>query len=251
MFDYDKTRSYRIFIACADKQVYAYNQEGNLVKGWRFGGTEHLVTLPVNHFRIGSKDYIVFSDRMRIYILDRRGNERVKVAEQFPLSPNNNIMLDEHTSGPSRMVTTDNTGHVVFISFDGRTEKRVLGEFSNSHFFHYRDLDGNGTKEFIYTDSNRLTAFNTNGSRRFNFEFNSEVRLKPNIYQFARNDLKLGVAIPEENQIFLLNNDGKLYSGFPLQGNTSFSIGKLKNSNTRFSLIVGNEDNFLFNYSVQ
>ncbi len=86
VFDYDNTRDYRLFIACEDKKIYAYTKEGTLVKGWSFGQSESEVTQPVNHFRIGDKDFLVFGDRFRTYILDRKGNTRVNTDVFFPRS---------------------------------------------------------------------------------------------------------------------------------------------------------------------
>ena len=52
-------------------------------------------------------------------------------------------------------------------------------------------------------------------------------------------------------KIYLINNDGTLYKGFPLDGNTLFSIGYLEGAGGEFNLIVGGSNNFLYNYSVQ
>ena len=84
VFDYDGNREYRIFIACEDKHVYAYNREGNLLDGWEFGQSESEVTQPLNHFRIGDRDFLVFGDRYKTYILDRKGSTRVNVDTYFP-----------------------------------------------------------------------------------------------------------------------------------------------------------------------
>jgi hypothetical protein len=59
------------------------------------------------------------------------------------------------------------------------------------------------------------------------------------------------VVCQKENRIYLFNSDGKLYEGFPLQGNTPFSIGNFGDSLSRFNLVVGSRDNFLYNYRVK
>jgi hypothetical protein len=53
------------------------------------------------------------------------------------------------------------------------------------------------------------------------------------------------------NELYLVNNDGSLYKGFPLLGSTPFSIGVINRTTSKFNLIVGSNDNFLYNYSVQ
>jgi hypothetical protein len=49
--------------------------------------------------------------------------------------------------------------------------------------------------------------------------------------------------------MFLFDNKGKLCSGFPLQGTTDYSISKL-GKNSKFSLLAGNADNYLYNYTL-
>ncbi|HKJ42096.1 MAG TPA: DUF3352 domain-containing protein, partial [Sunxiuqinia sp.] len=88
LFDYNNNRHYRYFIACENNQVYAYDREGKLVKGWAFKGTDGTVTNPVKHFRVGNKDFIVCADHYKTYILDRRGDTRVKTPANFEHSGN-------------------------------------------------------------------------------------------------------------------------------------------------------------------
>ncbi|MCK4746984.1 MAG: hypothetical protein KAT15_08115, partial [Bacteroidales bacterium] len=59
LFDYDKSRDYRIFVTCEDRKIYAYDIEGNVVTGWKFGKTESVVTREGQHFRVTDTDYIV------------------------------------------------------------------------------------------------------------------------------------------------------------------------------------------------
>jgi hypothetical protein len=253
LFDYESNRDYRLFIACEDKHVYAYNREGSLVSGWSFGESESEVTQPVNHFRIGDKDFLVFGDRYKTYILDRKGNTRVEAEAYFPKSINNNYLLDLPSDGTNpSVVTTDTSGKAYFIGFNGKTRIVELpGKFSGRHFFDYKDLNGDGKSEFIYLDNGKLTVFNADQSKLFSYKFDEPVFTRPQIYQFSSTDRKLGVVSANVNLIFLFNNNGELYKGFPLQGNTPFSIGHFGDSLSKFNLVVGSKDNFLYNYRVR
>jgi hypothetical protein len=251
--DYDNNRNYRLFIPCDDGHVYAFGKDGNLIPGWGFDKTESAVMQPVEHFRIGNRDFIVFGDRFKTYILDRKGNTRVNVETYFPRSPLNGYMLDipRDGSGPA-IVTTDTAGLVYFIGFNGKS--RTLqpgGEYTGRHFFDYRDLTGDGKPEYIYLEGNTLTVYDNSLSRLFTHDFESPVTSRPIIYQFSANDRKLGIVSRDENRIYLINQTGDLYTGFPLQGNTPFSIGNFGDTLSRFNLVVGSRDNFLYNYRVK
>jgi hypothetical protein len=252
LFDYESDKNYRIFIAGKDKKIYAYNKEGNLINGWNFDQTESIVRQPVNHFRIGTKDYIVFGDRLRTYILDRKGNTRVNVRELIPRSQNNNYYLESKQDiNQSFIALTDTAGLVYRIFFNGKIEKQDFIKCSPNHYFDFKDLDGDGNKDYIFLDQDKLRVFKDNKTILLSYDFEGPIDLPPAYYHFGDKDRKIGVVSSKKGIIFLVNNDGSVYKGFPLRGRTLFSIGYLGNTVSAFNLVVGGDDNFLYNYVVQ
>lgn len=252
LFDYDKRREYRIFVACDDRRVYAYDLEGSIVQGWTFKRTEDIVHKPVQHFRIGDKDYIVFSDAIRTYMLDRTGKERIKMRDEIVVSENNLLYLDMNISGGGpRFVTTDTRGNVIGISTEGTSEIILKYDATPGHYFRIKDLNRDGNPEFIFADENDLEVIDILGKKLFSFNMKSRISTLPDIYQFSSTDLKIGLTDAGRNLIYLLNADGTVYEGFPLEGNTRYSIGYFARSDSRFNLIVGGQNGFLYNYSIE
>ncbi len=251
MFDYDKTLDYRIFIPCKNKNVYLYNIEGNLVNGWQFGQTDNFVTKPVQHFRIKTNDYLVFADKSRVYILNRRGEERIRLKSQFSISKNNVFIAEVGDNDKkSRFVTTDTSGLIRMIYFDGTVESKQIQNYSPNHYFDYKDINADDFKDYIFLDNRKLEVYKQNGSEIFDYKFDENIDSSPVYYYFSYDDRKLGIVSRLTNEIYLFNGDGSIYDGFPLKGNTPFTIGYLENSSNQFNLIVGNQYNFLYNYSV-
>ena len=62
-----------------------------------------------------------------------------------------------------RYVTTDTTGKVYFIGFNGKVKTVELpGRFTNRHFFDYKDLNGDGKLNlFISRTTNSLFIITT------------------------------------------------------------------------------------------
>ena len=252
VFDYDANKDYRFIIACSDHRIYLYDKQGSVLKGWGFDKTEGTVRQPAQHFRIGTRDYIVFSDEMRVYILNRRGSVRVQPKKQFPVSTRNRITLDPSTAGKGpRWVITDAEGTIYSIYLDGTVSTVETGKFSYNHFFTVADLNQDGRGDYIYADDNRLEVFDANGKHMFNYKFNGPVEDPINVYRFSASDVKIGVVVKSKNDIYLFNRDGTLYKGFPLRGRTQFSIGFLEPSSKHFNLVVGSENQFLYNYRVK
>jgi hypothetical protein len=251
VFDYDRTREYRFFIAAEDRRVYAFDRAGKKLQGWEFDRTERIVSRPLQHFRVGPLDYIVIAEGNRPYFLDRRGKERVKPAQLFSPSRNGNIVLDIGASKAStRFVTTDSLGIVRFIYLDGRVEDRVMGAYSPNHFFDFKDVDGDGKREFIFLDNKKLMAFDSENKLLLSTKFSEEPLPQVMYFQFGGTDRKLGVVVPRTAQLFLINGDGNLYKDFPLMGITPFSIGQFPTTTSKFNLIVGSSSGFVINYSV-
>ncbi|MFO8234467.1 MAG: DUF3352 domain-containing protein [Bacteroidales bacterium] len=249
VFDYDNRKEYRLFIPCENRQVYNFNKEGNIVKGWQFQGTDTRVNQPIQHFRVGTKDYIVFADQYRVYILNRRGEIRVNPEKQFRISENNNFVLENNTENKARLVTTNTKGQIHYIYFNGEVKNLNIKAFSEDHWFDYQDITGNGSREFIFLDNRTLEVYDSNKEKLFARNFDTNINGPPLYFEFSAKDRKLGVVSKEANEIYLINKKGEIYDGFPLSGNTPFSIGFLE-PKQNFNLIVGNKHSFIYNYSV-
>jgi len=99
-------------------------------------------------------------------------------------------------------------------------------------------------------DENKLEVYKQNGAIYFEYTFNETITDPPIYFYFSYDDRKIGVVSKTTNQIYLFNNDGELYTGFPLKGSTKFTIGFFERGSTSFNLIVGTNYNLLYNYSV-
>ncbi|TAJ15248.1 hypothetical protein DMA11_02255 [Marinilabiliaceae bacterium JC017] len=247
--DYDKNRNYRIFIACNNNKVYLFDKKGNRLTGWTFNKTEGKVTQPIKHFRSAGKDYIVFSDDKRIYIQNRRGESRVIPSESFIQNPNSVFYLEEKGTNARFLITSTIDGKLAKVSLpDGKTTFTNLDIDDSSHGFSY--FCSNKTPYYVVILPNELKILSVNGKKLVQKQFKDKIQLHADVYKFSSNNYKIGLLSKKQDQIFLINTNGKDYKGFPLKGETRFSIGLLKSSANKFNLIVGGGDNYLYNYKV-
>lgn len=249
VIDYDFNKDYRIFIACENKKMYLYSIEGKLVDGWKFGNTKAVVKGSVQHFKNLGKDYIVFTDNQKLYITDRQGTIRIKPIADFPVADNTQIFFDKREDPKlSRFVTTNPQGIVYFTYLDGSVKKMTIANYSSEHYFLFEDLDGDSNQEFIFTDNKQTEAYNFKKERLFTYTYSAPVKEAPTIYKFSDINIKIGTHT-ENNKIYLINSDGTIFKGFPLNGNSIFRISRMT-ENPEFSLIVAGRSNFLFKYQV-
>ena len=154
-FDYDGKRDYRLLVACSDRKVYNFDKTGKMISGWRPKTVEGVVELPVRHFTVGSKDYLVYSDRNHTYVVDRQGRERVKMREEF-IHSRNEISLFKSKGMPVSMVTTDEHGKIWLLGFDGASKKITTGSYSSGHYFIPVDFQETGGWIFSIATSKNL-----------------------------------------------------------------------------------------------
>ncbi|MBN2772605.1 MAG: hypothetical protein JXR31_00055, partial [Prolixibacteraceae bacterium] len=180
-----------------------------------------------------------------IYIQDRQGQTRVTHNVSFENSRNPVIL---NLDGTPKMVVTDINGGVYYLYFNGNFIEKETPGFSKNHFFNIDDINGDGNPEFIFIDKDELTVLNETGKKLFSETFKNEIFYGPDIYNFSSTVKKIGVVDKIANRIYLFNPDGSLHKGFPLQGNSEFSIGKISDGTGYLNLIVGSNNGSIYNY---
>ncbi len=247
LFDYDNNKNYRLVIAGEDKMVYAYDREGNVVKGWKPFRTSGHVISEAAFFRVSGKDYIVVADEASIYFLDRSGNIRLQPEEAVTRAKGSGLRLVPGSS-PS-LICTAPDGTVQNIYFDGRVKKFSFRSFSFDHSFDFFDVDSDGFGEYVFIDGGILYLYDHNKTEMFAREFGTEQLGGPIYFNFSSTNRKIGVFDVQNNLIYLIGKDGKVMNGFPLRGASMFSISRLTERN-HWNLIVGGTDRFLYNYKL-
>lgn len=246
LFDYDGNKSYRIMIAQADKRVYNYTGSGNKVDGWQKPGTENIVTDPVVHLSAGGRDYIIITDiNNNIKIIDRKGNQRIRLREKIEKARNSAYYINK-TNSKGVILTTDKYGRLTYISTTGKLQYTEFGEYSADHFFLYEDFTGNGSKDFIYIEGNQLNVFNRFKKVLFNYQFPADISIKPVFFKLGRNQNVLGIVDKQNKTIYLFGKDGNPIISSGLIGGNPFTVGNLYNNNELH--LVTSVGRTLYNY---
>ena len=250
VMDYDNNRDYRIFLATSDKRIRLFDKRGNKITGWEFKHTEGTVSQPVQHFRNNSKDYIVFSDNHKIYILNRRGNIRVKPNKHVVAASNSKFYIKDKNRSNCKLITASPKAELIFIDIPtGRTT--IKSFIKETNYFGFTFYNQSNSPRYVFMLPDRLKIYDNSGKELVNKIFNKKMALTIDKYQFSSGNFKLGLTEQEEQHIFLINSNGSTYKGFPLRGSSRFSIGFLSSSSSRFNLVVGGDNNYIFNYRVE
>jgi hypothetical protein len=220
VFDYDNNRKYR-FVIVQGNEILLYNSQGKVVNGFNFRKAKSRIVLPVEHIRIGNKDYIlVGEDNGKLNILSRTGKSRVSVGKNFNFSENR--IEREGTSFV--VITTENEKNS--IDTQGKVTTQKLNVADNYHF-----VTLGNTK--VTLDDNLLRI---NGKLA---ELPLGVYTAPRVFNINR-DTYVTITEIQEKKVYLFDKNGTLVNGFPVFGSSAASLSEAKN---KLLLTVIGQDN--------
>ena len=246
--DYENNKNYRVFAPGVDHHVYLYELSGNFVKGWDVPKSDNDIVSKIYHFRVDGKDYLVYADQYRLYILDRKGKERVKVSTLLNLSGNTPLYLTRQ-NGQMKIAFSDVNGEIVLVDFRGRVE-RVKGEkMVGGGILNVEDINGDGQDEFVYSRKDMLCVYDVQGKLLLEKCWENAELSFPYVYRFSARDSRIGVMDGKGERLFLLDMKD-VSKGFPIRGNSPFSITFGDKGNAGFYLFAGSDGTHLLKYRV-
>lgn len=250
VLDYENNREYRFLVACSDKKIYNYTIKGQKVDGWKLPATDDIVLAPLQHTVVSGKDYVIAVDRSgKTCITDRQGAVRLKLKERLN-GPVKKVFLETGKDlSRTRLVAMDSLGNVSRLSLNDELERLHFLDFRETPGFDYRDIDGDGSLEFMFMDSHQLMAFHQDKSPAMSFTFSAAVLPQPIPFAFDASDIRIGAVAAESGELHLINKGGADAEGFPLPGSTIFGIGRLNGENG-FTLVCGNNKRYLCAYAL-
>ena len=249
--DYDNTKDYRIFIATENNRILCYKTDGTQVDGFKFDKTINPVFLPVQYFNSGGKDNLCAVDNKgKIYIIDRHGDMKTKLKEQFTQGISTFYIETNKDFSKTAILAADTLGRVMKFSFNEKKEIIKLQDFETSPYFDFKDMNNDDKKEFVFLTRNALKIFAPDKSLLFNYDFNDTLTQAPMFFLYPDWTANIGVVSERHNKMYLFDDNGMLIDGFPLTGKTAFAIGDLNNEGT-YNLVCGSADNSIYVYQIR
>jgi hypothetical protein len=250
VMDYERNREYRLLVSCNDKRTYNYTVKGTPVEGWKNPLHDDIVQSQVLYTIVQGKDYVITPDQSgKITITDRQGNVRLKLKEQIPersrfiyLEPGKDLVK-------TKIVTIDSSGNLYKLSLSDNLERTRFPDFSHVNWLMCEDLDQDGKVEYIAMDEKKLVTYANDQRAQFRFSFEQPVKHTGGLYRFDNNDVRIGAVTGGSEELYLINKGGVMAAGFPIKGNSIFSIGRM-HQNQQPILLTTLPKNRLVAYSI-
>jgi hypothetical protein len=230
LFDYNKKKNYRIIIAVEDGKLLNLDKKGDEVKGWGFKARNSKISDKLQHFVVGSKDYILYPAKDKnLALLARNGKTRV------------NYNITSEFSSQSLQV--DKKGTLYGITSEGKLWRGTLegnaieltlpNLISNSRFL----IDKN---TLIYSNEKNIFIVDEKFDLLHTFELANRIE---DINTFNDNlIIKTSVAI-------YVWKDGKIKEGTPIETN-GLTVANDLDKDGKINLIIS-RDAFIYNFEIE
>ncbi|MCO4292328.1 hypothetical protein NF867_05565 [Solitalea sp. MAHUQ-68] len=238
VFDYDGNHDYRFFVPLSDRSVFAFDLKGKAVAGWNpkrnvgsFDKSFQMVKMA------GITFLFTVSTDNKFSFFDRKG--KLLSSGKLPNSVRNEFYPVINTKASnSKFVSSDASGNIVTIFFDGRVRSKTMGSWSGEQFFALKNIAGNEQPEYVFFDKNHLFVYATDGSLIYDYEPEGKASTEVQFFKSPDGKCTIGLNQPEAHQLIELKEKGELSSGFPVEGSTAFAKYNSKLYGD-FSVIVG------------
>jgi len=228
VFDYDKNKKYRLLVT-QGKNLLMYNVNAKLVNGFTFKSANGKIISQPKHFRIGSRDYIVFKTSSKLYILDRTGKTRVSPKTSSGFSDAGIYVFED------KFTTTTDKSELISIDGKGNTAIQNLS-LSENHRLETT------SKTIVFQSENKLTI------KRNTLDLDYGNYTEPKIF-YVNDKIYVSVTDLQSQKTYLFDSEAKSLPNFPVYGNSSIELDNIdKDKNIEF--VTKGESNSIILYQI-
>jgi len=221
VFDYDNRKNYRLLVT-QGKNILMYDVEGKTVSGFDYKNNGSTISTQPKHFRIGTKDYIVFAAGETLKILNRQGDNRINVNDKIRFSDNELFLYK------NKFTATNTLGQLIQVDTQGKLSKKNLN-LTDKHYLettsktlvsmtenklniksHTIDLDyGNYTAPKVFYLNDKIYVTTTDLQSKKVYLFDSQAKSIPNFPVFGTSAAELQKLDSESGLELITQSDNK------------------------------------------
>ncbi|MBU2929265.1 ribonuclease HII [Winogradskyella psychrotolerans] len=228
VFDYDKRKDYRLLVT-QGKNLLMYNAKGQSVGGFNYKSSDADIVSQPKHFRIGTKDYIVFGAGEHLKILNRQGAVRVDVKDKIRFSGNEVYLYQ------NKFTTTNTLGQLIQVDTRGNLSTQNLN-LTDKHKI------ATTSKTLVSLRENRLII----KSRTLDLDYGDYT--EPRIF-YLNDKIYVTTTDLQSKKVYLFDSQAKSIPNFPVFGTSAAVLEKLDNDRG-LELITQSDDKTVVVYKL-
>ncbi|QXP77789.1 MULTISPECIES: ribonuclease HII [Winogradskyella] len=228
VFDYDKKKDYRLLVT-QGKNLLMYNAKGQTVNGFKYKNNDSNIISQPKHYRIGTKDYIVFGAGENLKILNRQGSARANAKDKIRFSDNEVYLYQ------NKFTTTNTLGELIQVDTRGKQTSENLN-LTDKHKI------STTSKTLVSLRENRLTI----KSRKIDLDYGDYS--EPRIF-YLNDKIYVTTTDKQSKKVYLFDSQVKSIPNFPVFGIGAATLEKLDNDNG-LELITQSDDQTIVVYKL-
>ncbi|MDR0364425.1 MAG: hypothetical protein LBH92_05340 [Bacteroidales bacterium] len=226
VFDFHNNKNYAIPFVDEKGSVQSLDKTEKTSNNWSVPMISGNVSTPVQYCaKDNNRFIIVVMDDGAAHIYNMQGKEIISSRNSFQHNIGSDFYINR-TNKKGILLTTDNTGDLIYISASGAVQKTDFPTVSNKHYFLYEDLTNNGHHDFIYLDDKELKVYDRFKNNILSYTFSQKPETKPVFFKDANKGYLL-VFVGKESKIYLFDKNGVLKV---FEGAIPPAIAKIKNN---------------------
>lgn len=226
--------------------IMAFDMQGGPVTGWDEVQVEGRILGPIRQI----DDQLVVSTSFgRVYFYDFQGNRTKEIDLPGDITFTGPLGAVKN-DGVDLLYQADNEGRIYQIRSDGSSRIALQDtSWSKGYEITFQNIAGGTLPEMVVTEGTNLRVYGLGDTLTsvYDYAFTQPIRDRP-VFSPASGGLQqLGVALRNNNLLYLLDDNGKLLDGFPIQGQPLFFYGKI-NYNSGNYLLTTKHDFKIYAY---
>jgi len=219
----------------ADNQLLVYDIDGKEVEHWKNknlnGSILSAVQVFNNHVYVGttSGHFYQFDQQGSLIKEEQIANSRFQQA----------IAISADAKGTPKLYAVDSNNQLYSMDFITAPTKHKVANWQPKVKLAFANLGASSTPTLFAIDGKEFSAYNlTDSIPSFTYSFSHETDDTP---QFFNNDKKenwIGVAVRANNLVYLFDEKGVVYDGFPIEAMPMFYYGKIDYNSSNYLLCV-------------
>jgi hypothetical protein len=206
VFDYDKRKDYRLLVT-QEENLLMYDAKGKSVTGFNYKNNGSAITTRPKHFRIGSKDYIVFAAGETLKILNRQGDNRIRIKDKIRFSDNELFLYK------NKFTTTNTLGQLVQVDTQGELSTKNLN-LTDKHRLETT------SKTLVSMTENKLNI----KSRTVDLDYGEYTA--PKVF-YLNDKIYVTTTDLQSKKVYLFDSQAKPIANFPVFGTSAADLQNL------------------------
>jgi hypothetical protein len=222
----------RFYVGCSNGKVYGYDKNGRPLSGWNPNSNCGSIAFPLQYYSSeNTRLLIAMTKKGKLTFANREG----KIVKTYYLEGNypDGFFID---SLQNCIVACSDKGKIDIIGFDGkRTVVNPAKDMNQNVSFFFADVNADESSDFIRLSKNMLTIHSSselkNPKEILRHKYNkNQGRIFP-VKRSSDNKNLIGSYNSEDLELNLLDNDKRIFKGFPIKSNPFFLFTDLYNEN--------------------